>query len=107
MAHVAPQFVERLDALRERLGAPLIVSSGYRCQAHNARVSSSGRFGPHTTGRAADLAVSGAVAFRVLALAAELGFTGLGVQQRGAGRFVHLDDLPAASDRPRPWVWSY
>jgi len=37
-------------------------------------------------------------------LALELGFTGIGVQQKGTGRFPHLDTL---EEPPRPNVWSY
>lgn len=102
-------FMARLDALRDALQQPLVVSSGYRCPAHNTRVSSTGQAGPHTTGHAVDLAVSGALAFAILALAFRLGFTGIGVQQKGAhaGRFLHLDDLPPGPGCPRPCPWSY
>jgi RimJ/RimL family protein N-acetyltransferase len=36
-----------------------------------------------------------------------LGFTGMGFQQKGNSRFLHLDDLPDAPGQPRPTVWSY
>lgn len=100
-------FVLRLDNLRERLGVPLTVSSGYRCPQHNATVSNSGYDGPHTTGRAADLKVMGHDAYRLLMRAGDVGFTGIGVAQSGQSRFIHLDDLQAHQGRPRPWVWSY
>lgn len=98
-------FMARLDALRHALQHPLIVSSGYRCPTHNTRVSTTGPDGPHTTGRAVDLAVYGSLAVRVLDVALRLGFTGIGVQQKGhyPSRFIHLDDLP----REPTWVWSY
>jgi hypothetical protein len=38
---------------------------------------------------------------RFLRLALELGFTGIGVQQKGTGRFIHLDL------RAVPAIWSY
>lgn len=103
------RFMDRLERLRDAVGMPLPVSSGYRSPAYNARVSSSGVDGPHTTGRAVDLRVFGARAHAVLAHALGLGFTGLGIQQTGptGGRFIHLDDLPEAPGRPRPWVWGY
>lgn len=108
-AEMAPGFLRRLDDLREVLAAPLVVTSGYRCPAHNQAVSNTGADGPHTTGRAADLRVHGGVALRLVALAQQMGFTGVGVAQHGprAGRYVHLDDLPASTNRPRPWLWSY
>lgn len=109
---MAPDFVAKLDRFREVVGVPLLVVSGYRCPAHNAAVSSTGASGPHTTGRAVDLAASGGPAFNLLRLALShpaVSFSGVGVKQHGlhAGRFVHLDDLPAAPGRPRPTVWSY
>lgn len=101
-----PDFRAKLERLRERFGKPLRVTSGARCPEHNAKVSSTGRDGPHTKG-AADLAVRGADALRLIDLAVEQGFTGIGVQQKGEGRFIHVDDLPDAPGQPRPHIWSY
>jgi zinc D-Ala-D-Ala carboxypeptidase len=96
-------FVGRLDDLRHRCGFPLIVSSGYRCPAHNQAVSTTGPNGPHTTGKAADLKVDRAQARTVIGVASAMGFAGLGVNQKGSGRFIHVDDM----DRPVATVWSY
>lgn len=103
----AQDFMEKIERLRVSVGFALPVSSAARCPEHNARVSSSGRDGPHTTGRAIDLDVFGSKAHLVLSTAVRMGFTGIGVQQKGGGRFLHLDDLPATDRRPRPYVWSY
>lgn len=97
------QFVHRLDDLRHRCGFPLIISSGYRCPIHNQAVSSTGPNGPHTTGKAADVAVDRARARTVIAVASQMGFAGLGINQKGEGRFVHVDDI----ERPTATVWSY
>lgn len=101
------KFVDLLDELREVCGFALPVTSGYRCPKHNAEVSSTGLTGPHTTGRAADFGVSGKQAYELLTWAVRMGFTGIGVNQKGASRFIHLDDLPAATGQPRSTVWSY
>lgn len=100
------EFMRRLIALREEMVFPFVVTSGYRCPEHNDRVSTTGPTGPHTTGRAVDIAVYGGRAYRILAAAPRHGFTGIGVSQKGDSRFLHLDDLifPAY---PRPTVWSY
>lgn len=98
---------QELDELREAYGAPLIMASGARCGSYNSKVSTTGPNGPHTTGGAADLAVSHADSYRLIGLAIARGFTGIGVQQKGAGRFVHVDKLTNAPGRPRPTVWSY
>lgn len=102
-------FMLRLDAVRKAFGRPLIVSSGYRCAAHNDAVSSTGRTGPHTTGQAVDLAVFGRDAYALMRLAYEFDFTGIGQKQHGphGQRFVHLDTLPDAAGQPRPWPWTY
>lgn len=101
------KLVEMIDELRERCGFPIVISSGYRCPDHNVKVSSTGRNGPHTTGRAADLSVSHQQALTVLRKALAMEFTGFGVNQKGGGRFIHLDTLPAGPAQPRPHIWSY
>ena len=104
-----PSFLDKMERLREEFNRPLSVTSGYRAPQYNERVSSSGRDGPHTTGRAIDIAIRGAEAFHLLNMADRYEFTGVGVKQSGdfSGRFIHLDDLSATPLRPRPWVWSY
>lgn len=100
-------FILLLDKIRRDFGRAIRISSGYRCPAYNQRVSSTGAHGPHTTGLAADLAVSGHDAFAIVNLAVMYGATGIGVSQKGnhATRFIHLDVLPIGDKRP--WVWSY
>lgn len=100
-------FISKLDELRDSVGFPLPVTSAYRCPEWNNRVSRSGTTGPHTTGRAVDIAVNRGQAFYLIEQAIDSGFTGIGLQQKGQGRFVHLDDLPNAEGQPRPTVWTY
>jgi zinc D-Ala-D-Ala carboxypeptidase len=100
-------FVDRLDVLRSRCGFPLVVTSGYRCPVHNARVSSTGDHGPHTTGMAVDIAVSRHRAWKLIGEALAMGFTGIGIKQHGTDRFVHLDDLKEPIHAPRPTIWTY
>lgn len=110
MVHMAPEFLDTLQALRSHCGFPFVVSSGYRCPVHNKAVSSTGPRGPHTTGRAVDVAAAGAQALYLVRSAVAFGFTGVGVKQKGphAGRFIHLDDLgDHETSGPRPWLWSY
>lgn len=109
MVKVEVAFMDRLQDARNRMGIPFKISSGYRCQAHNDEVSHTGEIGPHTHGRAADIVIAYEAAFNLVALAPELGFTGIGVKQFGdpASRYVHLDDLPQLDGNPRPRLWSY
>lgn len=104
---VDTDLLKLLDKLRERCGFALPILSGYRCSAHNQKVSTTGPNGPHTTGKAVDVAVSRQRAHDVLTHALALGFTGIGVQQKGATRFLHLDILTEPGHAPRPSVWSY
>jgi len=103
------QFMDRLSAMREEYGKPLIEVSGYRCPKHNSHVSSTGEKGPHTTGRAIDINIWRGNAYELNALAPAYGFTGIGVRQSGGygGRFIHLDDLTEEDGYPRPTLWSY
>lgn len=107
-AEMQPDFVYRLQELRDKYGKPLRITSGYRCPEYNAQISSTGKDGPHTTGRAVDIAISRGEAYSLLRLAITMGFTGIGFAQKGSGRFLHLDDLLRHETAgPRPTIWSY
>ncbi len=99
------RFIARLDALRKEFGTPMSITSGYRCPIHNNHVSSTGLRGPHTTGRAADVGISGADAWLLVLLS---NFGGIGINQRGPynKRFIHFDDLEGHA-HPRPRIWTY
>ena len=97
------EFVELLDDLREKCGFALRVTSGYRCPVHNERVSSTGPAGPHTTGKSCDFGVSHERAVIVLEHALKMPFKGIGVNQKGSARFIHLD----CTDRPVRHIWTY
>jgi len=100
-------YKQKADRLREVYGKPLTMSSGARCPSYNAKVSETGTTGPHTTGNAADYVVARGDAYLLMGLAFAQGFSGIGVAQKGASRFLHLDTLRAGPGQPRPTVWSY
>ena len=96
------EFMNRLQSLRMIWGKPMIITSGYRCANHpSERVKQLPGTGTHSQGIAADIGVSGADAISLLRLALDANFTGIGVQQKGNGRFIHLDI------REHPAIWSY
>lgn len=99
-----PAFMDLLESIRADYGQPMPIASGYRSPGYNAAVSATGPEGPHTTGRAVDVAVRGKDAHRLLSVALVHGIKGVGVAQKGAGRFLHLDMVATGT---RPWVWSY
>ena len=65
--------------------------------------------GAHTTGGAADIGVHGDAAYKIVKVAQEIGFTGVGIAQKGhvGTRFIHVDNLGGDDHFPRPWIWSY
>lgn len=110
MTFMDREFVQKLDHLRENVGFPLIITSGYRSSEYNKKVSTTGERGPHTFGRAVDIAISGARAHALIGAAINIGFTGIGIKQIGpiAGRFIHLDTMEVGGPTaPRPWIWTY
>lgn len=100
-----PDFMARLQRLRTAYGKPMKITSGYRDKTHPIEAKKTAP-GAHASGRACDVAIRGAEAVELLKLALELGFTGIGVQQKGDGRFLHLDDIEDGT-QPRPMIWSY
>ena len=103
-----PQTMDRLQLLRAHYGHPLVITSGYRSPKHSREVAKPAGPGAHAQGRAIDIQCAGVEAYQILTEALVVGFTGLGVKQRGEGRFLHLDDLgPREHTVPRPALWSY
>lgn len=105
-APIDEEFLFKLDALREAYGKPIIISSGYRCSNHPIEAKKS-KPGSHASGKAADIAVSHEDAYNVLVIAIGLGFKRIGVQQKGSGRFIHLDTATAEEGFATPSIWSY
>jgi len=104
--------MDRLQRVRSAYGRGMTISSGYRDVTHPieaTKIAKFGNAGAHSTGRAVDIAVRGGDAVRLLQLALAEGFTGIGIQQKGEGRFLHLDDIQPEDEFhvPRPWIWSY
>ncbi len=108
-ADMKEEFLEILQHIRNLVGFPLRVNSGFRCPEYNARLSSTGLNGPHTFGKAVDFGVFGPQYHAVLGHALALGITGVGSQQKGLirSRFLHLDTIQPGGVHPRPWGWTY
>lgn len=93
-----PEFIHKLDILRERCGFPFVINSGYRDATHpiEARKTTPGT---HAQGIAADIKVNnGTQRRKVVEEAIKLNFKGIGV----AHSFVHVDDR---STTPVMWVY--
>ena len=92
---VDSELVQVLQAIRDHFGAPVVITSGYRTPAHNAKAGGT-RFSQHLYGRAADIRVQGASVEEVAACAERLlhGCGGVGRYPAKAGRaagWVHVD----------------
>lgn len=98
--------MDRLLLVRKEFNAPMNISSGYRDPSHPIEAAKD-EPGAHTLGCSVDVLVAGGDAIRLVQIALKHGFTGIGVQQKGAKRFIHLDDYEGSSSMPRPWLWSY
>ena len=55
--HINQHILDMAQALRDELGVPINVNSGYRCEIHNTRVGGA-KGSYHTRGLAADLSSS-------------------------------------------------
>jgi hypothetical protein len=84
--------LDRLQALRDRLGKPLIVRSAYRSPEHIRAVGGATR-SKHMDGTAFDIAMANHDPVAFEAAARKVGFLGFGFYPRSG--FVHIDLGPA------------
>ncbi len=85
-AKVSSRLVERLQQLRDRVGVPVMVTSGYRCPTHNRNVGGAPN-SFHPQGLAADVRTGRHTPRELARLGEQLGFNGIGIYSN----FVHLD----------------
>ena len=82
------RLVDVLDRIRERLGVPITVNSGYRCPEHNAEVGGVSD-SQHVLGTAADITYDGIDVDYLAEIAEECGADGIGKYYYQD--FVHID----------------
>ena len=87
--YISPDLVILLEKLRSRFNAPLRVSSGFRCPAHNKAIKGS-TDSRHMHGDAADIRIDGIHPSMVADAAEELVGDDGGVG-RYPNRFTHVD----------------
>jgi len=90
------RLVELLQKMRDRLGKPIIVTSGYRCPEHDKEVGGTGD-SFHTRGLAADIYCPGFPLDALRDLADAIGFNGIGINYKNL--HVHVDLGPR-----RKWI---
>ena len=84
---IDPELVRRLQSMRDEVGAPITINSGYRCPEHNRQVGGASN-SQHLTGRAADIVMSG-MSIEESRRLAEKYFANDGVGY--ANTFTHVD----------------
>lgn len=99
-------FLSTLNAIREECGFSFALSSAYRCPKHpiEARKEVAGS---HSTGKAVDVLANGENALEIIRVAQKHGIQRIGIQQKGGGRFIHLDACTEDEGFSSPAIWSY
>jgi len=95
---MCPEFLSKLDNLRDVCGFPFIITSGYRSPSHSIE-SKKSKPGTHAQGIASDIKVNnGMERYLIVKNAVEMGFNGIGI----AKTFIHVDNRTTESV-----MWSY
>lgn len=81
-------LLERLEFLRGVWDRPIVITSGYRCEAHNAAVNGVPR-SRHRTGSAVDIKMPAVLQDEFCVLAIKCGFTK--AIAYGTRNFIHLE----------------
>lgn len=82
-----PRLLKALGRLRVAYGEPIIITSGYRCEAYNKKIKGS-QDSQHCLGLAVDVGIAASVnRYRLISCALALGFRGVGIDPA----FIHLD----------------
>lgn len=92
-----PLLSEYLQQIREHFGKPVYITSGYRCEKHNASIQNASKTSRHMKGQAADFYVSGVKPAEVAKYAESIGVKGIGLYEAGDGNFVHIDTRTSKS----------
>jgi len=99
---IADETIDAAQAIRTRVGFPMTITSGYRCNRHPIEKAKM-KPGTHARGLAFDVACSHDEARAILDCALDLRLGGIGVNQRGSGRFIHVDVDPSRINL----LWTY
>ena len=93
------ELIWKLDLLRELVDAPLIITSGFRCERHNKAVGGAPN-SAHLRGKAADIACpDNLLRYKILKHAFYIGFPRIGIGKD----YIHLD-VDRSLPHPRVWV---
>jgi uncharacterized protein YcbK (DUF882 family) len=95
-----PNLLHMLDLVREEMGVPLQITSGYRCEQHNQQVGSKPN-SAHCKGKAVDVACSSSNLRMVMVCL----FVAHGIKRVGIAKtFIHVD---VDDTLPQNVMWLY
>ena len=101
---IHPPSMDKLQALRDALGHPLIVNSAYRSKAHNKAVGGA-KASQHMKATAFDVSMTNQDPASFERAARKVGFTGFGWY--GNSNFIHIDTGPSRTWNKRWYVLSH
>jgi len=87
---IKDEAIDLAQELRDECGFALPITSGYRCPDHPIERAKM-KAGTHSRGIAFDVALSGGKAKLYTRLLLQKNRGGVGVNQKGGGRFIHAD----------------
>lgn len=94
------KFLSMLDEIRELVGEPIIITSGFRTPAHNEAINGV-EGSSHTKGLAVDIAVRNSrMRFKLLNAIQQVGINRIGI----ADDFIHID---IDKDKDPNVIWTY
>jgi zinc D-Ala-D-Ala carboxypeptidase len=96
-------LVSRLDQIRDSVGAPLVITSGYRCDHHQNKLKESGHRtavgrSTHQDGKAADIRCKNISGADLANHAEAVGFKAIGI----ANSWIHVD---TRTGKRRRWTY--
>ena len=98
---MSKELLEILDEVREDYGKPIVITSGYRTEAHNESVGGK-KNSSHLKGLACDVAcTTSRDRFELVRLFLEYGITRIGI----ADTFIHIDIDD--EDKSPNVIWTY
>lgn len=105
VTQVYQDLLDKADSLRDKVGAPIQITSGFRCASYQEELKLKGYetalgISQHQLGRAFDCKASGLSGEDLEKNAREVGFKSVGVGKA----WIHAD---LRDDKDRRWTYSY
>jgi|SanBayMetagenome_1026888.scaffolds.fasta_scaffold164347_1 uncharacterized protein YcbK (DUF882 family) len=103
--YISLELLELLEKVREAYGHPIVVTSGYRCPAHNVKIGGA-KSSSHLAGLAADISPK-LITLDDLDTLYEICYNTF--SNIGDGRnkkFIHVDVRPAKPSGKRHWIYT-